>query len=85
MNDSRAHAPAPNAAESLRRSLASIGVAGRVEAHERLAVVIASDPSVLLDAELRRRALVLAREHGVTNHALENGEQSTARAPLSGD
>lgn len=85
MSDSRTQAPAPNAAESLRRSLALIGVAGRVEAHERLAVLIASDPSVLLDAELRRRALVLAREHRFTNLALEIGEQPTARAALSGD
>jgi hypothetical protein len=85
MSDTREQTPLPNAPESLRRSLASIGVVARVEARERLAVLIASDPSALLDAELRRRALVLAREHGFTNLALEIGESSTARAALSGD
>jgi len=85
MSESRAQTPAPNAAESLRRSLASIGVACRVDARERLAVVNSTDASVLLDAELRRRALVLARERGFTNLALEIGEATPARASLSGD
>lgn len=82
---SEPRAPSPNAADALRKSLASIGVAGRVEARERLAVIIAADPGILLDAERRRRALVLAREHGFTNLALEIAEDTTTRASLSGD
>ena len=87
MTETRAHAQAiePNAADSLGRSLASIGVAGRVEAHDRLAVLVSSDPSMWNDAQVRRRALALAREHGFTNLALEIGDDTATRATLPRD
>jgi hypothetical protein len=76
-----------NDAESLRRSLAFMGVSGRVEARDRLAVLTLADASVMRDAGLRRRAVALAREHGFANLALEIEEraQSTERATLSRD
>jgi len=70
-------------AEALRRSLAAIGVDGHVEGRDRLAVLTLNDPGVLRDASLRRRALLLAREHGFTNFALEIGAE--ARATVSRD
>lgn len=73
-------------ADALRAALESIGVHGRVEARDRLAVltVPGDEVSVLFDEERRRRAIALARDHGFTNLALELVD-STTRAPLSRD
>jgi hypothetical protein len=60
-------------AESLQAALASLGVRGRIETRDRLALLIASDheAAVLLDEDTRERAVTIAREHGFANVALE--------------
>lgn len=60
-------------AEVLETALASLGVRGRIETRDRLAVLIATDDEavVLLDEATRGRAVAIAREHGYANLALE--------------
>ena len=59
-------------AAALEASLRRLGVDGRVEAREGLALLVPRDGGeVLADASLRRRAMALAREHGFTHLALE--------------
>ena len=84
-------------AGALRDALAASGFACDVEAHDRLAVLVPDDPASaerLADADGRRRASSLAREHGFTHAALElrdwdgrSGTRDVAgeRAPLRRD
>lgn len=60
-------------AEGLQAALASLGVHGRIETRDRLAVLIATDDqaTLLLDEATRDRAVRSAREHGFANLALE--------------
>ena len=86
MSERRVRSGSHNAAaEALRRALESIGLVGRVDVYDRLAVLIASDSGALRDSEVRKRAIVLAREHGFTNLALEIGPDTTPRASVSRD
>jgi hypothetical protein len=63
---------ASTGARALEAALARLGIAGRVEARERLAVLVPSGGIAgLADAATRRRASALAREHGFTHLALE--------------
>lgn len=55
----------------LEAELRSIGLTVTVEAHGRLAVLIAADDTPLLDPATRRAATQLARQHGFTHLALE--------------
>jgi hypothetical protein len=69
--------PAPDgatrsSARSLEAALGRIGIGGRIEARERLAVLVpGAGVALLADAALRRQASALAREHGFTHLALE--------------
>jgi hypothetical protein len=55
---------------ALEESLAGIGIAGRVEAMGRIAVVTTIG-SMPLDAAARRRAVGMARENGFANVCIE--------------
>ena len=58
--------------EDLERALAKAGIAARVEARERLAVLIPHDADASLTNDAPRRvALALAAERGFTHVALE--------------
>jgi hypothetical protein len=70
--------------DALASALAALGIRGRVEARERLAVVIASAPECVLDEATRIAALAAARAHGFTHLALEL-DDSPERASLSRD
>ena len=79
-------------APELERALGALGIRGRIEARDGLAVLVAPDAlAPLADAALRRRAAAVAREHGFTHLALElpdegeggaNAEDAARRAPL---
>lgn len=56
---------------ALAEALRAAGVPGELQARDNLAVLLVSDPAPMADAERRRRALALAREHGFTHLALE--------------
>lgn len=56
---------------ALSGALRAAGLVCRVEARDRLALVVTDDASPLLDATVRARALAMAREHGFTHLALE--------------
>lgn len=59
-------------AAALEDALRRLGVEGRVEARESLALLVPRGGAAnLADATLRRRAAALAREHGFTHLALE--------------
>lgn len=59
--------------ELLEAALASLGVQGRIEVRDRLALLIATDEeaAVLLDESMRGRAIAIARQHGYANLAFE--------------
>ena len=63
----------PGGQPVLEGALAERGLVCRVESRAGLAVLIADAATVarLGDAELRRAALALAREHGFTHVAIE--------------
>lgn len=63
----------PGGVPTLESALAERGLVVRVERRAGLAVLIADQETVgrLGDAELRRTALALAREHGFTHVAIE--------------
>ena len=76
---------------ALEGALAERGLVVKVESRAGLAVLIADSATVarLGDAELRRSALALAREHGFSHVAIElrsdGGSAPRADAPLSRD
>jgi hypothetical protein len=72
---------APTGARALEAALGRLGITGRIEARERLAVLVPSGGiAELADAATRRRASALAREHGFTHLALELvGEPANGR------
>ena len=76
---------------ALEGALAERGLVVKVESRAGLAVLIADPATVtrLGDAELRRTALALAREHGFSHVAIElrseGGRVPRADAPLSRD
>jgi hypothetical protein len=73
-------------AESLQRALSELGIDCKVEAREKLAVIVPRDaPANLRDAPTRRAALALLAEHGFTHLALEIAESSSDDAPVSRD
>ena len=63
----------PGGQPALEGALAERGLVCRVESRAGLAVLIADEATVtaLGNAELRRAALALAREHGFTHVAIE--------------
>ena len=63
--------PAAPSAAALERALGEAGIGGRVEARERLAVLVLHTPADLADPVRRRHAVRLATEHGFTHLALE--------------
>lgn len=79
----------PGGQPALEGALAERGLVCRVESRAGLAVLIADEATVaaLGDAELRRAALALAREHGFTHVAIElrSGAATGSRtdAPVS--
>jgi hypothetical protein len=81
----------PGGVPALENALAERGLPFRVEGRAGLAVLIAGEATVarMGDAELRRAALALAREHGFTHVAIElRSEPDVAPrpdAPLSRD
>jgi hypothetical protein len=82
---------APGGVPALEKALADRGLPFRVESRSGLAVLIADAATVarMTDAELRRTALALAREHGFTHVAIEMRSEPDvaprADAPLSRD
>ena len=58
-------------AESLERSLAALGLRGRVEVRGSLAVLAGEDPVSLEELRLRDAAVSMAVVHGYTHLALE--------------
>jgi hypothetical protein len=58
-------------AATLEAALRSLGLVCTVEAHDRLAVIVADNPAALEDARLRRAAMSLLAGHGFTHLALE--------------
>ncbi len=56
---------------ALEEALRRLGVEGRIEAREGLAVLVPRGGAARADASPRRRATALAREHGFTHLALE--------------
>ena len=66
-------------AEGLASALAALGVRGTVEAHGRLALLVAAvPPAALREPAGRRRAAALAEAHGFTHLALALGEEGGA-------
>lgn len=67
-------------ADSLTHALATIGIVCRVDARDRLALLVSEDAEALADRALeppvRERVLDLVREHGFTHIAIELGEPS---------
>ena len=63
----------PGGQPALEAALAERGLVCRVESRAGLAVLVADEATVaaLGDAELRRAALALAREHGFSHVAIE--------------
>ena len=70
----------PGGQPALESALAERGLVCRVESRAGLAVLVADQETVarLGDAELRRTALALAREHGFTHVAIELRRDSAA-------
>ena len=59
-------------AAALQESLRTLGITCRVDAIERLAVLVPDGPiDALEDARIRREAVGLLRAHGFTHLALE--------------
>ena len=59
-------------AATLEAGLRALGITCAVEAHERLAVIIPTgDTTMLEDARIRRAAMALLPAHGFTHLALE--------------
>jgi hypothetical protein len=81
----------PGGQPALEGALAERGLVVKVESRAGLAVLIADAATVarLGDAELRRTALALAREHGFSHVAIElrsdSGGPPRLDAPLSRD
>jgi len=81
----------PSGPTPLEGALAEKGLVVKVESRAGLAVLIADAATVarLGDAELRRTALALAREHGFSHVAIElrsdTGGQARLDAPVSRD
>jgi hypothetical protein len=81
----------PGGQPALEGALAERGLVVKVESRAGLAVLIADAATVarLGDAELRRTALALAREHGFSHVAIElrsdSGGSPRLDAPLSRD
>lgn len=81
----------PGGQPALEGALAERGLVVKVEGRFGLAVLIADAATVarLGDAELRRTALALAREHGFSHVAIElrsdTGGQPRLDAPVSRD
>lgn len=81
----------PGGQPPLEGALAERGLVVKVEPRAGLAVLIADAATVarLGDAELRRTALALAREHGFSHVAIElrsdTGGQPRLDAPVSRD
>jgi len=81
----------PGGQPALEGALAERGLVVKVESRAGLAVLIADPATVarLGDAELRRTALALAREHGFSHVAIElrsdTGGQPRLDAPVSRD
>lgn len=69
-------------AKVLEQQLATLGLAGRVEARGTLAVLTLRDPASLASAERRAAAVALAAEHGFTHLALELEDDRDGRASL---
>lgn len=73
-------------AETLAHALAELGVVCRVEARDRLALLVAADADGVadrvLEPEVRERILDVVAEHGFTHVAIELGEPSRASSPL---
>ena len=67
-------------AETLAHALAELGVVCRVEARDRLALLVAADADAVadrvLEPEVRERVLDVVAEHGFTHVAIELGEPS---------
>lgn len=76
-------------AEELERALRDLGVRCSIQAYDALAVaVLEPGGRGLADADVRRRAIELARTHGFSHLAVElrdPGHVHTDRAPLSRD
>ena len=73
-------------AEGLRQALAALGIECRVEARDKLAVIIPpKDGTKLNDIAVRRSALALIREHGFTHLALEIPDTPADNAAVSRD
>lgn len=81
----------PGGQPALQGALAERGLVVQVESRAGLAVLIADSATVarLGDAELRRAALALAREHGFSHVAIELRSDGSAPtrtdAPVSRD
>ena len=59
-------------ARALAAALQAIGLECRVEPRENLALITSNEPQPsLVDGDLRRKVLTLAREHGFTHVAVE--------------
>ena len=75
--------------EALERALRDLGVRCSIEAHDALAVAVPEPGERGLEvAEVRRRAIELARTHGFSHLAVELREPEHApsdRAPLPRD
>ena len=70
-------------AETLEASLRALGIECRVDAIERLAVLIPTGAvTALEDARIRRAAAGLLRAHGFTHLALEIVDDAPERAAL---
>lgn len=76
-------------AEELERALRELGVRCSIQAYDALAVaVLEPGGRGLTDADVRRRAIELARKHGFSHLAVELREPGHApsdRAPLPRD
>lgn len=76
-------------AEELERALRDLGVRCSIEAFDALAVAVPEPGDRRLEvADVRRRAIELARTHGFSHLAVElrvSGHVPTDRAPLSRD
>lgn len=73
-------------ADGLQRALRALGIDCTVEARDKLAIIMPSEPGRdLSEISLRRSAIALLAEHGFTHVALEIPDSPAGDAALSRD
>ena len=72
-------------AESLEMALRERGIPCRVEAFDRLALLVPDGPCAVEDAAMRRETAALVRDHGFTHVAVELLDEPAGDAAVHRD